>query len=145
MAFCLTYVQWVPEIAHHCPGTPFILAGTKLDLLSGDSENSVSTLKVLADNEMPPVSFKEVPYIPLFYTAHAWRSFTLFAHSMYDCVMGNNRVPRWHRSWVPLGSSHTPLAHKPTSSSFLMSASRLHSVVGLGLGLHHRLAEEVVS
>jgi len=43
------YVQWVPEIAHHCPGTPFILAGTKLDLLSGDNDNSVSTLKVLAD------------------------------------------------------------------------------------------------
>ena len=62
--------------------------------------------------------------------------------SQHDCA-GNNRVPRWHRSWVPRGSSHTPLAHKPTSSSFLMSASRLHSVVGLGLP--HRLVEEVVS
>jgi GTPase SAR1 family protein len=71
------YVQWVPEIAHHCPGTPFILAGTKLDLLSGDNDNSVSTLKVLADQKMPPVSFKEVPYAPPFSTTRAWRSFTL--------------------------------------------------------------------
>ena len=24
--------QWVPEISHHCPGTPFLLVGTKVDL-----------------------------------------------------------------------------------------------------------------
>lgn len=24
--------KWVPEISHHCPGTPFILVGTKSDL-----------------------------------------------------------------------------------------------------------------
>ncbi len=70
----VAHVQWVPEIAHHCPGTPFILAGTKLDLLSGESESSRSTLKVLADKKMPPVSFEEVPYVPLFSTS-AWRSF----------------------------------------------------------------------
>jgi small GTP-binding protein len=40
--------KWVPEIRHHCPNTPFILAGTKLDLLSGESEENKSTLKRLA-------------------------------------------------------------------------------------------------
>ena len=24
--------KWIPEIIHHCPGTPFLLVGTQLDL-----------------------------------------------------------------------------------------------------------------
>ena len=24
--------KWVPEVEHHCPNTPIVLAGTKLDL-----------------------------------------------------------------------------------------------------------------
>ena len=24
--------RWLPEIAHHCPNTPYLLVGTKLDL-----------------------------------------------------------------------------------------------------------------
>ncbi|MEQ2288355.1 hypothetical protein AMECASPLE_021812 [Ameca splendens] len=25
-------IQWVPDISHHCPGTPFLLVGTQIDL-----------------------------------------------------------------------------------------------------------------
>lgn len=53
--------QWVPEIKHHCPGTPFVLAGTKLDLLSGDTEDSKKYLLRLMDQRQPPVTFDEVP------------------------------------------------------------------------------------
>jgi len=51
--------KWVPEIKHHCPGTPFILAGTKLDLLSAESDDSKSVLKRLADMKSPPITFAE--------------------------------------------------------------------------------------
>ena len=27
--------RWMPEIAHHCPNTPYLLVGTKLDLRDG--------------------------------------------------------------------------------------------------------------
>ena len=29
---CVTCAQWVPEIKHHCPKTPFLLVGTQADL-----------------------------------------------------------------------------------------------------------------
>ena len=28
----LIQLQWVPEITHHCPKTPFLLVGTQMDL-----------------------------------------------------------------------------------------------------------------
>lgn len=30
--------KWVPEIQHHCPNTPFILVGTKVDLKTEPAE-----------------------------------------------------------------------------------------------------------
>lgn len=32
MIILLFFSQWVPEIAHHCPSTPFLLVGTQMDL-----------------------------------------------------------------------------------------------------------------
>jgi len=29
---CTLILQWVPEITHHCPKTPFLLLGTMIDL-----------------------------------------------------------------------------------------------------------------
>ena len=42
--------KWVPEIAHHCPGTPFLLIGTQIDLRS-DSY----TVNALAKNRLKPI------------------------------------------------------------------------------------------
>ncbi|XP_076345262.1 ras-related C3 botulinum toxin substrate 1-like isoform X2 [Tachypleus tridentatus] len=40
----LSYPQtWYPEIAHHCPNTPIILVGTKLDLQ--DDKDTINKLK----------------------------------------------------------------------------------------------------
>ena len=33
------YAKWVPEISHHCPGVPFILAGMKSDLRTDKNHN----------------------------------------------------------------------------------------------------------
>eukprot|EP01117_Protostelium_nocturnum_P000554 TRINITY_DN10624_c0_g1_i1.p1 TRINITY_DN10624_c0_g1~~TRINITY_DN10624_c0_g1_i1.p1 ORF type:complete len:193 (+),score=61.33 TRINITY_DN10624_c0_g1_i1:23-580(+) len=36
--------EWAPEITQHCPGVPFLLVGTKIDLREeSNAENSVST------------------------------------------------------------------------------------------------------
>ena len=34
--------KWLPEIRHHCPKTPFILVGTKIDLRDGQDSKRVS-------------------------------------------------------------------------------------------------------
>ena len=45
---------WVPEIKHHCPNTPFILLGTKVDL-RGDR----ATLDMLTEKQRELVSKEE--------------------------------------------------------------------------------------
>ncbi len=44
--------KWNPEIAHHCPNTPKILIGTKLDLR--DDHDSVSKLK---EKKLAPINY----------------------------------------------------------------------------------------
>jgi GTPase SAR1 family protein len=43
--------QWVPEITHHCPKTPFLLVGTK-----GDLRDDASTIEELATVGQKPIS-----------------------------------------------------------------------------------------
>jgi GTPase SAR1 family protein len=50
---CIT--QWVPEITHHCPNTPFLLVGNKLDL-----REDPATLERLAEQKQGPVSTLEL-------------------------------------------------------------------------------------
>lgn len=45
-------LQWVPEIAHHCAKTPFLLVGTQIDL-----RDDPLMLEKLAKNKQKPVSF----------------------------------------------------------------------------------------
>ena len=35
--------KWIPEIRHHCPDTPIVLCGTKIDLR--DDPNTIATLQ----------------------------------------------------------------------------------------------------
>ena len=48
---CLVYIQWVPELQHHCPGTTYILVGTKLDLRSDEA-----TIDNLKKQGLAPIS-----------------------------------------------------------------------------------------
>jgi Ras-related C3 botulinum toxin substrate 1 len=43
--------KWVPEVRHHCPDTPIVVVGTKLDLR--DHED---TIKALKEKEQTPVT-----------------------------------------------------------------------------------------
>lgn len=43
--------QWVPEITHHCPKTPFLLVGTQIDL-----RDDPSTIEKLAKNKQKPIT-----------------------------------------------------------------------------------------
>merc|ERR1719427_753350 len=43
--------KWFPEVSHHCPNTPVILVGTKLDLRE-DKE----TMEKLKEKKMTPIS-----------------------------------------------------------------------------------------
>ena len=43
--------QWYPEISHHCPNTPILLVGTKVDLRE-DRE----TVEKLTDKNLKPVT-----------------------------------------------------------------------------------------
>ena len=46
--------KWYPEVSHHCPSTPVILVGTKLDLRE-DKE----TLDRLREKGMAPISYEQ--------------------------------------------------------------------------------------
>lgn len=46
--------KWVPELQHHCPGTPFLLVGTKLDL-----RDDAETISKLAERKQAPISFNQ--------------------------------------------------------------------------------------
>ncbi len=43
--------QWVPEITHHCPKTPFLLVGTQVDL-----RDDASTIEKLAKARQKPIT-----------------------------------------------------------------------------------------
>uniref|UniRef100_A0A0M3HS52 Cell division control protein 42 homolog n=1 Tax=Ascaris lumbricoides TaxID=6252 RepID=A0A0M3HS52_ASCLU len=45
--------KWVPEIAHHCAKTPFLLVGTQIDL-----RDDPSYIEKLAKNKQRPISFE---------------------------------------------------------------------------------------
>lgn len=47
--------KWYPEVRHHCPATPIILVGTKLDLRE-DKE----TIERLKDKKLAPITYPQV-------------------------------------------------------------------------------------
>lgn len=44
-------IQWVPEITHHCPKTPFLLVGTQIDL-----RDDAATLEKLSKVKQRPIT-----------------------------------------------------------------------------------------
>eukprot|EP00003_Mantamonas_plastica_P032091 TRINITY_DN85_c0_g1_i5.p2 TRINITY_DN85_c0_g1~~TRINITY_DN85_c0_g1_i5.p2 ORF type:complete len:193 (+),score=62.72 TRINITY_DN85_c0_g1_i5:1735-2313(+) len=46
--------KWYPEIAHHAPGTPSILVGTKLDL-----RDEKETIAKLAEKGLSPITYQQ--------------------------------------------------------------------------------------
>lgn len=46
--------KWYPEVSHHCPNTPIILVGTKLDL-----RDDKETLDKLRDKKLAPIAFPQ--------------------------------------------------------------------------------------
>ncbi|KAJ7386248.1 Ras- C3 botulinum toxin substrate 2 [Desmophyllum pertusum] len=46
--------KWYPEVSHHCPSTPIILVGTKLDL-----RDDKETIEKLKDKKLNPVPYTD--------------------------------------------------------------------------------------
>uniref|UniRef100_A0A6B2LLA8 Uncharacterized protein n=1 Tax=Arcella intermedia TaxID=1963864 RepID=A0A6B2LLA8_9EUKA len=46
--------KWQPEVTHHCPNTPIVLVGTKVDL-----RENVGTLEKLSSKNQAPISFTQ--------------------------------------------------------------------------------------
>lgn len=46
--------QWYPEVRHHCPSTPIILVGTKLDL-----RDERETIEKLKEKKLAPITYPQ--------------------------------------------------------------------------------------
>lgn len=46
--------QWYPEVRHHCPHTPILLVGTKLDL-----RDDKDTTERLRDKKLAPITYPQ--------------------------------------------------------------------------------------
>jgi Ras-related C3 botulinum toxin substrate 1 len=46
--------KWYPEVSHHCPNTPIILVGTKLDL-----RDDKETIEKLKEKKSSPITFPQ--------------------------------------------------------------------------------------
>ncbi|KAF7649511.1 hypothetical protein LDENG_00140440, partial [Lucifuga dentata] len=45
---------WYPEVRHHCPSTPIILVGTKLDL-----RDDKETIEKLKEKKLAPITYPQ--------------------------------------------------------------------------------------
>ena len=56
LVYCHSYIlsKWHPEISHHCPNTPVILVGTKLDL-----RDDKETIEKLKQRRVAPISYSQ--------------------------------------------------------------------------------------
>lgn len=48
------FPQWYPEVRHHCPHTPILLVGTKLDL-----RDDKDTIERLRDKKLAPITYPQ--------------------------------------------------------------------------------------
>ena len=52
--FLFSHEQWVPEITHHCPKTPFLLVGTQIDL-----RDDAGTIEKLAKTKQKAITVEQ--------------------------------------------------------------------------------------
>lgn len=52
--FLICLFQWYPEVRHHCPNTPIILVGTKLDL-----RDDKDTIEKLKEKKLTPITYPQ--------------------------------------------------------------------------------------
>jgi Ras-related C3 botulinum toxin substrate 1 len=65
--------KWYPEVRHHCPATPIILVGTKLDLR--DDKNTIEKLR---DKKLQPITYPQVKKMKLWSENSSNTNFSLF-------------------------------------------------------------------
>lgn len=70
--------KWYPEVRHHCPATPIILVGTKLDLRE-DKE----TIERLKDKKLAPITYPQVCFIVFFQLRNNSRKICTVATKKY--------------------------------------------------------------
>lgn len=54
LSSCARRPQWFPEVRHHCPSTPIILVGTKLDL-----RDDKETIEKLKEKKLAPITYPQ--------------------------------------------------------------------------------------
>lgn len=84
--------QWYPEVRHHCPSTPIILVGTKLDL-----RDEKDTIEKLKEKKLTPITYpqglalaKEIGESRTF-GCHVWVGWDEIPYSP-SCMSGSDAV-----------------------------------------------------
>ena len=86
-------VMWYPDVSHHCPNTPIILVGTKLDL-----RDDRETIEKLREEKLAPITFAQglammkeinaIKYLGIVFISpilSIWYSFLrLWSHKIFD-------------------------------------------------------------
>lgn len=109
-------VQWVPEITHHCPKTPFLLVGTQIDL-----RDDPSTIEKLAKNKQKPITpetadklgrdLKAVKYVEC--SALTQVSQSRSTHTLSHCTHTLTRymaVKCWENVQLPVWCNSVPVS-----------------------------------
>ena len=65
--------KWYPEVSHHCPNTPIILVGTKLDL-----REDKDTIDRLREKGLAPITFEQVCFFYILFLFYFYFSLILF-------------------------------------------------------------------
>lgn len=76
------YFQWFPEVRHHCPCTPIILVGTKLDL-----RDDKTTIEKLRDKKLAPITYPQVSCLKF----SKWKN-TLYYKIFHRAEIGRKRI-----------------------------------------------------
>jgi small GTP-binding protein len=85
--------KWYPEVRHHCPTTPIILVGTKLDLRE-DKE----TIERLKDKKLAPITYPQVISVLMYHTRIYTHIHThIHTHSFYVKVENLSRLNTLNR------------------------------------------------